>query len=99
MQYVWYAPPQTFLPNHFAYGWRFESIGRQHERSTWVLIMPQGRALNVQVKGSVKQEQKTEDGRDVRVFSAEHVPAVIAEPYMPPPDDVLAAVEVSTVQG
>jgi tetratricopeptide (TPR) repeat protein len=99
LQYTWYAPPQTFLPNHFAYAWRFESVHRQHEKSKWTLITAEGVPLSVQVNGNVKQMQTKVDGHDVRVFSAEHVPALIYEPFMPPQDEVLASVDVSTVRG
>ena len=97
LQYVHYQPPGHFLPNHFAETWVFQGMRRQEEASTWVLVLPKGRYLNVATRGEVKVDTKEEGGAVVRTFSATHVPPLMDEPMMPPAGDLLRQVSVSTV--
>jgi tetratricopeptide (TPR) repeat protein len=99
LQYVHYSPPPAFLPNHFVADWFFEGVRRQHEHSAWVLMMPRGRHLNVRVQGAVESRRLQSATHDVRLFEARHVPPLIPEPFMPPLDDVMRKVTLSTVQG
>jgi hypothetical protein len=97
VQYFWYQRPGAFLPGHFADGWMFQSIGRQHERSTWIVVTPKERPLKFTVSPGVLHEQRDFDGRVLHVFAAEHVPPQLAEPLMPPVADVLLQASVTTL--
>ncbi|MGC4118007.1 MAG: tetratricopeptide repeat protein [Myxococcales bacterium] len=99
VQYVHYAPPARFVPRAFASSWGFQSVARQHEDSTWILLLEKGRTLHEAVVGAVSREKREEDGRDVVVFRAQHTPPLVQEAHMPPAQDLLAHVEVSTVEG
>ncbi|MGZ3438953.1 MAG: transglutaminase domain-containing protein, partial [Polyangia bacterium] len=97
LQYVHYQPPGRFLPNAFVNQWFFQSVNEQHEESRWVLLVPQGRPLHVQVVGGVAHDETTRDGFVIHTFSTSDVPPLVQEPHMPPPWDLLASVSVSTV--
>jgi tetratricopeptide (TPR) repeat protein/transglutaminase-like putative cysteine protease len=99
VQYVHYSPPPRFVPRAFASSWYFQSVSRQHEDATWVLLLERGRTLHEAVVGPVTRERREEGGRDVVIFRATHTAPLVHEPNMPPAQDLLAHVEVSTVEG
>jgi transglutaminase-like putative cysteine protease len=98
LQYVHYLAPAHFLPNAFASHWFFQSLMRQHLDSTWVLVLPRGRTLHVEVTGPVEEKRLAEEDRDVRIYHAAKLPPLLHEPGMAPADDLLAQVAVSTVE-
>jgi transglutaminase-like putative cysteine protease len=97
MQYIHYLPPAHFLPNAFAAQWYFQSPARQHLDSTWVLVLPRGRTLHVEITGAVEEKRFAENDRDLRIYHAANLPPLQHEPGMAPADDLLAQVTVSTV--
>jgi hypothetical protein len=98
LQYIHYMPAPRFLPGAFMSAWYFQSAGRQHEDSTWVLVLPRGRHFHEQITGAV-EEKRSEDGdREVHVYHAAHTAPIVQEPNMPPVNDLAARVEVSTVE-
>ncbi|MFZ9887895.1 MAG: hypothetical protein ACO3JL_10370, partial [Myxococcota bacterium] len=58
LQYVHYARPQSFLPNHYVGDWYFQGVARQSERSRWVLVLPEDRHLSVSVQGQVASREE-----------------------------------------
>jgi tetratricopeptide (TPR) repeat protein/transglutaminase-like putative cysteine protease len=98
LQYVHYARSQRFLPNHFVGEWYFQTVPNQMVRSRWVLALPEDRHLKVRVQGDVSQREERVEGRHVRIFEARDVPPLLAEPFMPPPTDLLRKVSVTTVK-
>lgn len=99
LQYVHYARPQAFLPNHFVAERYFQGLGRHTERARWVLLLPKERKLSVDVSGDVKQSREEVGAVVARTFLAEDVPPVLPERFMPSPRDRLWRVSVSTVSG
>lgn len=100
VQYVHNRPPQRFLPNHYVASWFFEGVATEYLNSTWVLITPQQRTLNVEIMGDgIKQSKTTEGTHVVRTFSSQDRAPFFGEPQMPPLGDLLARVNVSTVDG
>ena len=99
LQYIHYAPVGHFLPGSFATSWFFQSVSRQHEDSTWVLVLPRGHALHVELTGNVSEKRSVDGDHEVRLFHAAHLPPLIPEDHMPPPGDLLVQVDVSTVDG
>jgi cellulose synthase operon protein C len=97
LQYTHYQPPGAFLPNHFAETWMLQGVRAQHENSTWVLVYPKTRHLTVETKGEVKSSIHEDGDMVVRTFSAEHVPPLIDEAFMPPAHDLLWQVQLSTL--
>ncbi|MCU1277294.1 MAG: Transglutaminase-like enzyme, partial [bacterium] len=97
LQYVSYQPPAHFLPNAFASQWFFQSVNEQHEESRWVLLVPEGRPLHVQVIGGVAHDETRENGFVIHTFSTKDVAPLVQEANMPPAWDLLASVSVSTV--
>jgi tetratricopeptide (TPR) repeat protein len=98
LQYVHYEPAPKFLPGQYVAGWYFQSVGRQHESSRWVVVLDKGRTFNVEVSGDISRDDSIEGDHQLHVFSARHVPPIVAEPSMPPPADLLRRVTVSTVE-
>jgi tetratricopeptide (TPR) repeat protein len=98
VQYIHYMPQGHFLPNAFATQWYFQTVGRQHEDSTWVVVLPRGRKVHVEIVGPVDENRSNEGDREVRVFHAAHMPPLVQEAHMPPADDLLAQVAISTVE-
>jgi tetratricopeptide (TPR) repeat protein len=98
LQYIHYAAAPHFLPGAYIASWYFQSPARQQERSTWVLVLQQGRTLHTQITGPVEHEVRDEDGRQVHVFRSTSMAPIAQEPHMAPPLDLAAHVEVSTVE-
>src|SRR5262249_13979674 len=99
VQYIHYASAPSFLPGAYVASWMFQAFGREHESSTWVLVLPHGRALQVHRSPSVDEQVSTVGDRDVHVFHAEHQRPLTQEHGMTPGADLLARVDVSTVDG
>lgn len=100
VQYVHNRPPQRFLPNHYVASWFFEGVATEYLQSTWVLITPQQRKLNVEIMGNGIAQMKTTEGTHVvRTFTSTDRAPFFGEPQMPPLGDLLARVNVSTVDG
>ena len=99
LQYLYYDQSQHFLPNHFAASWFFSSPNTQHEDSRWTILMPKKRTLHVAVHGAIVERSFDDGDERVRVFRAQGVAPVVAEPMAPPASDVLRYVQVSTVDG
>ncbi|MEO6950217.1 MAG: tetratricopeptide repeat protein [Polyangia bacterium] len=97
LQYIHYAPPPHFLPGAYTATWYFQSVGRQEEDSTWILVMDKDRPLHVQLTGDVKETRTIDGDRQVRTFRAEHQRPIAQEAYMVPPIDLATRAEVSTV--
>jgi tetratricopeptide (TPR) repeat protein len=97
VQYVNHAPAAHFLPNEFLSDWFFQSPNRQHVSSRWTLVMPKGRELQIKIQGGVKHTVTEDADRVVHEFSAQNVPAFVAEPGSLPLWDLLWRVSVSTV--
>jgi tetratricopeptide (TPR) repeat protein/transglutaminase-like putative cysteine protease len=97
VQYVHYMPVGHFLPGAYVGRWYFQTVGRQSEDSTWVLVLPRGRAVHEEMIGEVNEKKSTDGDRDVRVYHAAHVGPLVQESHMPPADDLLMQVDVSTV--
>jgi hypothetical protein len=98
VQYVYYRSSTHFLPNHFVAQWFFSSPESQHEDSTWVLVMPKDRFLNVEVQGEIEQSSVDEGELRIRTFRARRVPPLALEPHQPPLPDLIRTVSVSTVR-
>jgi tetratricopeptide (TPR) repeat protein/transglutaminase-like putative cysteine protease len=98
LQYVHYMPPSRILPNSFASTWFFQSLSKQHEDSTWVLVLPRGRTLHTRRFGEVEEKRLSDGEHEVRIFHAGRLPPIVFEQNMPPPEDLLAQVAVSTVE-
>ncbi|HKO90562.1 MAG TPA: transglutaminase domain-containing protein, partial [Polyangiaceae bacterium] len=97
LQYVHYQPPGAFLPNQFADTRYFQGMRDQLEKVTWVLVHGKERKLEIATRGGVKEEVAEQRDKVVHTFSAEHVPPLLDEPYMPPAADVLSQVWVTTL--
>jgi transglutaminase-like putative cysteine protease len=72
-------------------------VHRQLVRARWLVQVPAGRALAVDVRGPVRHEVRREGSHDVHVFTAADVPPLVPEPSMPPARDLLATVTLSTL--
>jgi cellulose synthase operon protein C len=99
LQYMSYQPPGHFLPNAYASQWFFQGVNEQHEESRWILLVPQGRPLHVQVIGAVAHDEAVKDGFTIHTFSSKNMAPLVQEQHMPPAWDLLASVSVSTVDG
>jgi len=97
LQYLHTARPRTFLPEHYAATWDFEGFGTQIVRSRWVVIEPPGKKLSVDIQREVMSRKEERDGRVVHVFESESVPPAGSEPMMPPYQDHIRRVRISTV--
>jgi len=97
LQYVHYQPPGAFLPNQFADSRYFQGLRDQFEQVTWVLVHGKERKLEIATRGGVKEVVSEQGDKVVHTFSAEHVPPLLDEPYMPPAADVLSQVWVTTL--
>lgn len=98
LQYVHYAPAERFLGNAWAATWFFQSPNRQHENGTWVLLTPRGRTVHEEIHGPVTVERASERDQELRTYHAQHVAPLVPEQLMSPVGDLLARVEVSTVE-
>jgi tetratricopeptide (TPR) repeat protein len=99
IQYIHYRPPAHFLPGAFVSPWFFQGVGRQHEESTWVIVLARGQKLHVSKIGPVEEKEELDGDRRVLTFHAAHLPPLVQEQHMPPAIDLIAQVEVSTVDG
>jgi tetratricopeptide (TPR) repeat protein/transglutaminase-like putative cysteine protease len=97
LQYVYYQPPGVFLPNHYAETDFFQDTNDQLESSSWVIVHDKTRELKIAVQGGVKETRSSEGDRSVHTFSAQHVPPLVNEAFMPPPADLLSQVSVTTL--
>ncbi len=97
LQYVHYLPVGHFLPGSYQAQWYFQTPARQHEDATWVLVLPRGRALHTEITGDVQETRSSDGDREVHVFHAAHTAPLVQEAHMPPPEDLLTQVDVSTV--
>ena len=97
LQYVHYAPSGRFLKNHYVGSFWFRSPTAQEELARWTLVLPKDRLLRTQVDGPVEVDDTVQGDRRVRIWSAHHVPPLVAETHSPPVADLLARVSVSTV--
>ena len=97
LQYIHYAPPPHFLPGAYTAVWYFQSVGRQQEDSTWILVLDKDRPLHVQLTGAIEETRTVDGDRQIRTFRAAHMRPVAQEPYMSPAVDLAAHAEVSTV--
>lgn len=97
VQYVHHDPPPAFLPNHFVSSWLFQGIHRQLVEARWVVQVPHGRELAMNVRGPVQHAVTREGDFDQHVFTAAGVAPLVPEPSMPPAQDLLAMVTLSTL--
>ncbi len=97
VQYVYNAAPPPFLPNHFVSTWLFQGLHSQVVQARWVLQLPAGRELAMNVQGPVEHAVRREDDHDVHVFTSRDVAPLVAEPSMPNAGDLLATVTLSTL--
>lgn len=94
-QHEWWTPPGSFLHNHAAEGFSFQLVNAQNVKSRWVLASR--RPLSVHLRGDVKRVDSESEGMHVTIFSAAQVPALQAEPRMPPANTQLWSADFSTV--
>ncbi|MEY4544522.1 MAG: hypothetical protein RL685_717 [Pseudomonadota bacterium] len=97
LQYVHYRPSGAFLPHHYADIHYFQSPRNHLARTEWVLVHDKSRTLEVDVRGPVKETRVEHGDQLVRTFSAEQVPPLLNEPFMPPVQDLLHKVSITTL--
>lgn len=97
LQYVYHAAAPAFLPNHYVGSWIFQGLHRQLGDARWVLQVPRGRGLAMNIQGAVEHALTQEGEYDVHTFTGSGVPPLVSEPQMPPAGDLLARVTVSTL--
>ncbi len=51
LQYVYHDPPPAFLPNQFVSTWLFQGVQRQLVEGRWVVELPAGRELAMDIRG------------------------------------------------
>ena len=87
------ADGQYFQWENFAYlNWHIDRI-------RWLVLTEHGRQVAVESPAVVRADTAQAGNWDVRTFSRNDVPAVPAEPNMPPYGDVLPRVRLSTFPG
>jgi cellulose synthase operon protein C len=98
LQYVTYLPSGgNFLPGSYTGQWYFQSMNQQHEDSRWVLLVPAAKKLRFAIVGPVEKTETARDGFTIYTFSGKSIAPLVKEEEMPPAWDLLAQVDVSTV--
>lgn len=97
LQYTYHAQPPAFLPNHHVASWIFQGIHRQLGEARWVVRVPAGRQLAMHVQGPIEHRVERVGEQDVHWFTASNTPPLVPEPQMPPVEDLIAMVTLSTL--
>jgi tetratricopeptide (TPR) repeat protein/transglutaminase-like putative cysteine protease len=98
VQYLTHRGTGAFLPNHFVASWFFQGVHRAYRDSTWIVLTPESRTLNIKVYGDIEQKQEKVAGFVKRTFRATTAPVLIPEAGMPPAGDLLWRVHLTTVE-
>ncbi|HEY4220803.1 MAG TPA: transglutaminase domain-containing protein, partial [Myxococcota bacterium] len=99
VQYMTHRGSAGFLPNHYVATWWFSQIQHDVRDATWILVMPKDRKLVRDIQGDVKETVVDDGDKRIRTYRAVDVPPLIPEPNMPPANDLLRRVSVSTLDG
>ncbi|MDP2342615.1 MAG: transglutaminase domain-containing protein [Deltaproteobacteria bacterium] len=97
VQYVSHRGTGGFLPNHYVASWRFSGFHREVRDAQWIVVTPKSKPLQVHVAGRVKHSVVDDGDQRRHLFVASDMAPLIPEVSMPPANDLLDMVTVSTL--
>ena len=97
LQYVYHDPPPAFLPNHFVSTWLFQGVQRQLVERRWVVELPAGRELAMDMQGADRITRCGTRATMISTSSRRRGAPARARAAMPPARDLLATVTLSTL--